>query len=185
MRKHPKIFGTIVLPHSWKKTSHCYTYALDNGAFKSWLNKTPWDKNAFYALLERSRDWKAADFVVLPDIIGGGLKSLRLSLEHLDRVKSYDYPVYLPIQEGIPVNRIHDICDDIDGVFLGGETMQFKRKIGPKLSELSDELGLKFHIGKIGTIKNIEWAKEIGADSIDSSSVARNKTWNVLDILVN
>lgn len=36
-------------------------------------------------------------------------------------------------------------------------------------TDLAHELGLLCHVGRVGGAKRVRWAREIGADSIDSS----------------
>lgn len=58
--------------------SEGFPYCLDNGAWWSFANGQPFDEAAFlraYGALARG-----ADFVVLPDIVAGGLRSLEFSL---------------------------------------------------------------------------------------------------------
>jgi len=193
MKKYPNIFRAMLLPSAWKYGTHRHGYAIDNGAFKSWIEKTPWNEKPFYSILDRSLKWNPSDFVVLPDIVGGGLSSIRLSCDHLARVKSYGYPIYLPIQDNVPLkcldwktipNTHSKLYEEIDGVFLGGTTFEFKKSIGKQLYNIAKDRGLKFHIGKIGTKEKLEWAISVNADSVDSSSISRARTWDILDILI-
>lgn len=58
--------------------------------------------------------------------------------------------------------------DGFDGIFVGG-TLPWKIRTGAQWVELGHELGVKCHIGRVGTAKRVRWAMRIGADSIDSS----------------
>lgn len=60
-----------------------FPYALDNGAWSAFQQKKPFDEEAFGRALARWAD--AADWVVAPDIVAGGLPSLEMSLRWLPR----------------------------------------------------------------------------------------------------
>jgi hypothetical protein len=53
-------------------------FAIDNGAWKAYQQQKPFDSPVFGKLVERFGC--AADFVVLPDVVGGGADSLSFSL---------------------------------------------------------------------------------------------------------
>ena len=77
-------------------------YALDNGAWSAHVNGRPFDVEKFEKLL----DWSAScpirpDWCVLPDIVGGGLKSLDFSLTWVDTVSKYSKLNLLAVQDGM------------------------------------------------------------------------------------
>src|SRR5262249_44400269 len=55
-----------------------FPYAIDNGAWTAHVKGLPFDGEAFTGLLDRLA--AAADFIVIPDIVAGGLASLAFSL---------------------------------------------------------------------------------------------------------
>ena len=62
-----------------------FRYALDNGAWTSFQRNEPFDEAAFeraVALLGPGADW-----IVLPDIVMGGLASLRFSQKWLEQLR--------------------------------------------------------------------------------------------------
>ena len=56
----------------------------------------------------------------------------------------------------------------ISVLFVGG-TIEWKLRTGHKWVELAHEQGIRCHIGRVGSMKRVIWARKIGADSIDSS----------------
>jgi len=56
----------------------------------------------------------------------------------------------------------------ISVLFVGG-TVEWKFKTGHEWVELAHSYGLICHIGRVGSMKRVIWARRIGADSIDSS----------------
>ncbi|UCL90220.1 hypothetical protein [Pseudomonas sp. HS-18] len=64
-------------------------YALDNGAWSAFQQQTKFDETAFGRALEKVGE--KADWVVLPDIVAGGMESLDFSLQWLERLQ-VSYP---------------------------------------------------------------------------------------------
>lgn len=106
------------------------------------------------------------DFVVAPDIVGGGLASLKLSLSWLERCRSIA-PVYIAVQNGMVPSDLAMITD-VAGVFVGGD-LPWKLSTGEQWCAYAHSRGWKAHIGRVGTARRVAWARDCGADSIDSS----------------
>lgn len=140
---------------------------LDNGAYLAFSNDAPWDEAAFVESLRLADAYEALppDFVVAPDVVGGGLLSLRLSVEWRDRIR---HPAYLAVQDGMAMGAIREVAPMFSGLFVGG-TVEWKLATGNTWVRLAHSLGLPCHIGRVGTGKRVRWAADIGADSIDSS----------------
>jgi len=82
-------------------------YAIDNGAWSAFNQGKPFDAQKFRKILA----WSAAqeiepDWVVLPDIVAGGLDSLGFSLSWYDEVQPYSETVLLAVQDGIEPKHI-------------------------------------------------------------------------------
>ena len=74
IKNHPRL-GLMFTPFDMK-ANWTSRYALDNGAFSSFINGTCFDVGAFLYSLKRVAN---PDFVVIPDIVAGGLASLKYS----------------------------------------------------------------------------------------------------------
>lgn len=157
--------GECTLPVEWPPRR--VPYFLDNGAFPAWTANEPWDRCAFEEVLGLVEGYEAQpDFVVAPDVVAGGHVSLELSLEWLPRLGP---PAYLAVQDGMEESRVREaLTEGFAGVFVGG-TLEWKLATGARWVEFAHELGLRCHIGRVGTADRVQWAAEIGADSIDSS----------------
>lgn len=138
----------------------------DNGAFRDWTAGKTWDVSAWlsevqYVITHDPRP----DFVVAPDVVGGGLASLRVSLHWVPVIKSAR--VFLAVQDGMKPKDIEDYVTVFDGIFIGG-TLPWKLRTGCEWVQWAHSRDLPCHIGRCGTPKRVRWAKDIGADSIDS-----------------
>lgn len=80
-----------------------------------------------------------------------------------------DLPAYLVVQDGQPEAdvRLAVLRDDFAGIFVGG-SLDWKRATAVRWVDLAHELGKPCHIGRVGTIQRTRWAKDLGADSVDS-----------------
>ena len=143
---------------------------LDNGAFSDWRAGRDWDERAWLLDLEHA----AADsegrpeFVVAPDAVGSGLTSLRLSVRWLPRIRASGLQAYLAVQDGMTAADVRAGCEGFAGLFVGG-TLPWKLHTAHAWTDLAHELGLLCHVGRVGGARRVRWAREIGADSIDSS----------------
>lgn len=156
--------GQVVSRGELPPTGHPWFY--DNGAFVDWKNDLPFDEAAFVRDVTLiSAATSKPDFVVLPDVVGGGLKSLHHSLRWLPFVRGAA-PLYLAVQDGMTPADID--CSPLDGLFVGG-SLPWKIKSAREWIAFAHASGLPCHVGRCGTARRVAWAKRIGADSIDSS----------------
>ena len=151
-------------------------YFLDNGAFTG-----QFDSLEFIGALERTLQKmpREPDFVVLPDIYQDAGPSIARSAKWAGAVAMYDLPYYLPVQDGAPVEMAVRAAVELDaaGIFVGGSNA-FKKEFAGQFVMTAHDYGLKCHIGKPG--KRLTWARDIGADSVDTSSIVRNGYWDRL-----
>jgi hypothetical protein len=111
---------------------------------------------------------------VLPDVVGAGLESLALSLRwHAQHHALADHWL-LAVQDGMSVEQVRRVVLDLDlaGVFVGGSTA-WKWSTLPDWTELGLDLGLLVHVGRVNSLRRAELCRDLGATSIDGSSVSR------------
>ena len=165
--------GIMYLANSWKYPKKHVDWILDNGAYHYWLNNLDFNHKKFEEALIKTSLVHSPDFIVCPDIVAGGDKSLLFSLDYMDKIPS-GYNVYLPVQDGMKYTDVNDICDVFDGLFVGG-TLKWKLNTANQWIKLAHDHNLKCHIGRVGTYKRMCWANSINADSIDSSTFVQVK----------
>lgn len=143
------------------------SWFFDNGAFRAWSRREPFDEHAFERDVARiRREGLTPDFVVAPDVVGGGLTSLAFSLSWVDRLAGLR--VYLAVQDGMEPEHVAPHIGRFDGVFVGG-TLEWKLRTGVSWVDFAHAHGKPCHVGRVGTASRVEWARAIGVDSIDSS----------------
>jgi hypothetical protein len=154
-------------------------YALDNGAWSCHLQGHPFHSSKFNRALEAVGS--GADWIVLPDIVGGGLKSLELSLGWLDRVSYFGLPL-LAVQDGMRVRDVAPLVGAGLGIFLGGST-DWKLGTMRQWGTLAREKNAYFHVARVNSKKRIDLCQDAGAHSFDGTSVSRfGKTLRPLDL---
>lgn len=139
----------------------------DNGAYRDWragrsFNITRWDRDMRWMLYRGI----VPDFVVVPDIVAGGLESLAWSEFWRDAVPD-TFPAYLAVQDGMTAADVVPHLPRYDGVFVGG-SLPWKLATGAAWARLAREHNLRCHVGRVGTAARVRWAYAIGATSIDS-----------------
>jgi len=176
MRRHG--IRLMMGAYHWQSPPRGLPYALDNGAFTAWKRGQPFDEARFMvAALKASRLPRRPDFGVVPDKVAGGLESLRFSLAWRDRLRPYDWPWYLAVQDGMGPEHVAPWLEAraFDGVFVGG-TRPWKYRTAATWLALARRHGVRLHVGGVGCPRRVLWARAIGADSIDSSTWARNRS---------
>lgn len=162
-----------------KMTPHDWPYILDNGAFQAYKNNEPWDVDAFVGRLSQLDTMpRDPDFVVLPDVVTNPEKTIERATKWAEII---DHETAFPVQDGIKPQRAVEICDRLDAgtIFIGG-TVRWKRRHADQFVDAAHENGLRCHIGRPG---DLVWADEIGADSIDTTSIVQSQSWHRLETL--
>ena len=146
-------------------------WAFDNGAWRDWSAGRPFDVAAFERDLETI--WRfngRPNFIVVPDIVGGGVASLEMSRVWASHkmLRLQKCPLYLAVQDGMGLEDVEEVIGLFDGIFVGG-TMEWKVATADSWVRFAHAGGRPCHIGRAGTERHAAWARRIGADSIDSA----------------
>jgi hypothetical protein len=167
--------GILSSPSYWRNPTDI-SYILDNGAFIAWKNRTCWDELLFYSVVERMQKEKIVPyFVVVPDIVCGGKKSLDFSMDHIHNLPS-GWAKYLPVQDGMTTQDI--VLSGLAGIFVGG-SIDWKWRTAREWCKFAHKNNILCHIGRVGTIKNYIRAEKCGADSVDGSGPTRNNRMDI------
>lgn len=151
-------------------------YIIDNGAFAAFKNDTDWDPSEFEEMLawvdDHQRD---PDFVVVPDVVGEANATFQRSHEWASRI---DYETYQPVQDGMGVSESIEFALETGsvGVFVGG-SKPWKKRTAHQWIQASHEAGLRCHIARPWDLVD---ALELGADSVDTTTVVAWSGWDKL-----
>jgi hypothetical protein len=137
-------------------------WAFDNGAYKDWKAEREFNADKFMRAVGCA---EAADFVVVPDIVAGGLKSLEFSELWFPRL--HGFRRYLAAQDGMSVADVAPLIGKYEGVFLGG-TLEWKLAVLQEWRDATRLWGKPLHVGRVGTRERTKLCRRVGVDSIDS-----------------
>lgn len=145
-------------------------YALDNGAWKAYRKDRTIDLDKF--LHACSAIGSDADFIVAPDIVKGGRKSLDLSLGWLDCCLYHNRLVLLPVQNGMATEDVAPHLSKSVGIFIGGDD-EFKEGTMFDWADLAHRHSAYIHCGRVNSLRRLLLCQQAGIDSFDGSGPAK------------
>lgn len=167
-------------------------FAFDNGVFADFKKGLQFNEDKYLIkLIELVQKRKFPDFIVVPDYIGEGLKSLQYSIDFMPKLLDIPFPKYLVVQNGMEIEDVEPYLDknnnkhsiEFDGLFVGGvptfkgfgqkqtDEVEWKLQTMEMWCELAHKYNKKCHIGRVSSIRRLNFARSIGADSYDTSIV--------------
>ena len=160
------------------------SHACDNGAWPAHIAGRSIDIPAFLAML--NKHGPTADFIVVPDIVGGGMASLALTQEWLPillaREDLQQPHLLIAVQDGMSPQDVAPLLSKRVGIFVG-ESTEWKLETMPIWGALARTTGCYLHIGRVNTQRRIALCAAAGANSFDGTSVTRfSKTLRPLDL---
>lgn len=171
--------GRMVTAAEWKNPKPGIPWALDNGAFTAYRQNALFDGARFERVLRKIPSRHRPVFGVVPDIVAGGLQSLLFSLAWIPRLP-HGWPWYLAVQDGMEETDVESYVNEFGGIFVGG-TLEWKHRTAEQWVAFGHERSLPVHIGRVGQLKDLAWARWIGADSVDSTSWARHASYSIVE----
>jgi hypothetical protein len=156
--------------------------ALDNGAFTCWEKGYPFQGDLFLRTIAKAYACGIElDFIVCPDIVAGGTRSLRYSLDWAIGSLQTAPRLALAVQDGMGFQAVTDAImgRNFTHIFVGG-TIQWKWEKAEGWISLARANGLKCHIGRCGNLDLLLRAQNLGADSVDSTNFSRHGSWGVI-----
>jgi hypothetical protein len=168
LRRHG--WGLMVSRAGVWRTEGFTRICADNGAWSDFQHGRSFDEDAYDKFL----DWLpiTPDWLVLPDIVAGGMRSLALSVRYLNRCAALAPLVLLAVQDGIEPADVSSLVGPGVGIFLGGST-EWKIRRMLDWGAFCAEQGVHYHVARVNSIKRMSLAVAAGASSIDGSSASR------------
>lgn len=171
--------GMIVCrPHFGLPKLEC-PWVFDNGAFVDFLNGSDFDGDGFERCVIRLMDIQPCqrpEWSVVPDIVASP-KSLPFSV-HWRETLPDDLKWYLAIQDGMTPELVDSAFTKVpfDGLFIGGSSA-WKNSMACEWVKYGHGRKLPVHIGRVNGWKRLQWAVNIGADSVDGTGWTRDPRW--------
>jgi len=163
--------GHLVTPQNGNSLGSMLTsglpWACDNAAFSN-----P-DDTKFWNLAIDTWEWEQFNppvWVAVPDVVGCHSQTL----DYFDSwVQTWEYelgqvrfPLAFVLQNGATIATVP--WDQIAAVFVGGDDA-FKLRGCRDLVAEAKQRGKLVHVGRVNSLKRLEYAIELGADSVDGS----------------
>ena len=150
-------------------------YAIDNGAWGAFRSGGAFDDARFWRVLERwgevRQSIRRPDWIVCPDIVGGGMASLSLSLRWLPYVRQYGPPL-LAVQNGMLPEHVEEHVGPRCGIFIGGTT-EWKWATLPTWAAMAHLYGAYLHVGRVNGARRLRLCGDYGVSSADGTSASR------------
>jgi hypothetical protein len=150
--------------------SEGFKYALDNGAWTAFQQGRPFNDALFWRAVDQLGE--RADWIVLPDIVAGGRRSLDMSLAWLDRLRGLPTPLLIAVQNGMELDDVRPFLSPSVGIFIGGDTA-WKETTALDWGQLARRRNCYLHVGRVNSARRIAICAAAGASSFDGSSVSR------------
>ena len=144
-----------------------FPYCLDNGAWSCHTQGIEWDAVRFVEYIEKLGS--GADFIIAPDIVGGGLESLRLTESWLSRLPGLRL---VAVQDGMTPGDVAPLLSESVGIAVGGST-EWKLSTLHQWGELASLHGCYLHVLRVNSAKRMALCVAAGADSCDGTSGTR------------
>lgn len=152
--------------------------SLDNGAFGTWQNGYGFNPYPFLWTLNQLVFKKIKpEWIVCPDRPANP-QSDAFSFLWGDLLG--DWPMAFVVQDGMKPEYLSPrVYMRYKVLFVGG-TKKWKWETVEEWAEYAKKNNMLLHIGRCGTLKGLERAQEVGADSVDSTNFVRNESWDVI-----
>lgn len=157
---HPNL-GQLLTPQAGNSIMPGMPYAADNAAYSDWSERK------FIRLLDRLQG-KEPMWVAAPDEVGNAIATDRLFDQWEPEIRRRGLPVALVVQNGqesIGLPASHRF----DALFIGGDDAF---KLGEHVRYLVAKMkrhGKPVHMGRVNSFQRIQYAFEIGCDSVDGT----------------
>lgn len=145
-------------------------YALDNGAWSAFQQARPFDEDAFMRAVDQLGE--GADWIVLPDIVADGMRSLDYSLTWLERLRGLPTRLLIAVQDGMEIDDVRPFLSPAVGIFVGGTT-EWKEATAGAWGSAARRRNCYLHVGRVNSVRRIRLCAAAGANSIDGTSATR------------
>lgn len=159
-------FGRLVSPRHFGRITDTAAegipWAADNDAYCAW------DERRYSRMLAAVSDVPGCRFLVSPDVVAHAWWTTALFWTWLPSIRDTGQPPAFVIQDGQDASEVP--WDEIGALFVGGTTAY---KLSPEAERLGREAkrrGLWLHVGRVNSRKRYDYARAVGADSVDGTS---------------
>ena len=143
-------------------------YALDNGAYINYNKGLDFDVETFFEMV---KDWgDGADWIAIPDVVTDASTTLNVSWPYISKLTELGFgdKLLFVYQDGMTAADLHPYVGQKIGIFIGGTT-EAKLKNLPWIAELCRLNDVVCHVGRVNTMKRVNYCIDHGCTSFDGS----------------
>jgi hypothetical protein len=156
--------GVLSSPRRFYTNVEGWQWAADNDAYSKW------DAGRYRTMLDALKGVPGCLFVTAPDVVGDAAWTLRRLYAWLDSRLLDGFPVALVSQDELRSEQVP--WDDLAAFFIGGSDEWKMGDQNRRLVAEAKERGLWVHMGRVNGHQRIRYAKAIGCDSFDGTSMS-------------
>ncbi len=147
-------------------------YGLDNGAYIDYNKGTEFNGDLFKVMCKDLGN--GSDWIAIPDVVGDSVATLKQARYWFNELEKLDLDTNLLIvwQDGMTRSDLLPYIKDGYGVFVGGTT-EGKLSAIPMVSSLCLEYGVWCHVGRVNTMRRVQYCKAHKVKSVDGSGFSR------------
>lgn len=171
-QRFPDNLGWLCGPSCHNMPRSNIPFALDNDAYQSFTNGTPYDLPAWFKFLDRINALDIQPIWALcPDTVGNRETTIEQWRDHSDTIRSYGWTTAFAVQDGMTRDDVLDLKPRPNVLFVGGTTA-WKWST----AHLWCRAFNRVHVGRVNGKKRLWHCQRIGAESCDGSGWTRGTT---------
>lgn len=149
------------------------SWCTDNGAYSGRFNPAVYEQ-WLDGLMPYHRTCR---FAVSPDVIGDWDRTLELFEVWKRKIRSRGLPAAIVLHRGCTP----EILPDADALFIPASNLD--DPLLPVLVKEARRRGMWVHLGRVNSLKRMQWAKRLGCDSADGTYLKhRGVDWGLQDV---
>lgn len=159
--------GVLSSPRRYYTDIKGWPWAADNDAFSKW------DAGRYLDMLEALADLSGCIFITAPDVVGDAIETTARFWEWQPLLRNTGQPIAYVTQDGL-ADEFAELVPwgEIDALFIGGSSEWKMGEANRELVQEAKRRGLWVHMGRVNGHQRIRYAKAIGCDSFDGTSLS-------------
>lgn len=154
--------GVLSSPRRFYTDVQGWRWAADNDAFSNW------DEGRYRDMLKGLTGIPDCLFITSPDVVGNAKLTTSRFYEWLPELRAVDQPIAYVTQDGL----ISPPWGEFDALFIGGSDAWKMGEHSLRITKQAKSRGLWVHMGRVNGHQRIRYAKAIGCDSFDGTSMS-------------
>lgn len=166
--RYPGLIGNLLGPGRGLTVWPFAPYALDNGAYPAFENKTEWDSSRWLKMIDEAHQNPIKPlWAVVPDVVTDKERTLESWHRWLPIVQQAGFTPALAVQDGMVPS---DVPASAEVVFVGGSTAWKWQTVEVWAANFP-----RVHVGRVNGFKKLVRCWEAGVESTDGTGWFRGR----------